>query len=385
MSMNTFRKNMTQSVDDIKTSISQTETDISALQKTTNESLVSLSSEISTLESDTGALISTKENKLSILSQLSVNTIKLNDMKLGDKWLKIQLLVMNDAINNKQDKGEGNEYIDNEILSAIAESNAYTDSELFSSKANTKQYIASELATAQMEVQNIINPFTDRKLATNKTESEAYTDSKVATSKAESNTYTDSKVATSKAESVDYANYISTMHKTQSQTYTDIKVSENQSAISINTIDSSDFSMFATSAPGYTTTKIAQFFFTPNNANSRFNCFFNVPYYFPSGGAHGFDKMSAYAKISQQDSWPYFVQKYQSYSATQFYVGGGGGGTRSGVMFPLQFSIKPNILSGVQVIIEIFVQNDCDDEIRLDRNEGCWLTCNEIKTLDVII
>ena len=121
---------MTQSFDDIKTSISQTETDISALQQTTNESLVSLSSDISTLESDTGALISTKENKLSILSQLSVNTIKLNDMKLGDKWLKIQLLVMNDAINNKQDKVEGNEYIDNEILSAIAESNAYTDSEL---------------------------------------------------------------------------------------------------------------------------------------------------------------------------------------------------------------------------------------------------------------
>ena len=59
--------------------------------------------------------------------------------------LKIQLLVMNDAINNKQDKVEANEYIDNEILSAIAESNAYTDSELFSSKANTKQYIASEL------------------------------------------------------------------------------------------------------------------------------------------------------------------------------------------------------------------------------------------------
>jgi len=367
MSMNTFRKNMTQSVDDIKTSISQTETDISALQETTNESLASLSSEISTLESDTGALISTKENKLSILSQLSVNTIKLNDMKLGDKWLKIQLLVMNDAINNKQDKVEGNEYIDNEILSAIAESNAYTDSELFSSKANTKQYIASELATAQMEVQNIINPYTDEKLATNKTESEAYTDSKV---------------ATSKAESVAYANYISTMHKTQSQTYTDIKVSENTSAISIHTIDSSDFSLFATSAPGYTTTKIAQFSFAPNNANSRFNCFFNVPYYFPSGGAAGFDKMSAYAKISQQDSWPYFVQKYQSYSATQFYVGAGGGGTRSGVMFPLQFSIKPNILSGVQVIIEIFVQNDCDDPIRLDRNEGCWFSCTEIKTLD---
>ena len=107
-----------------------------------------------------------------------------------------------------------------------------------------------------------------------------------------------------------------------------------------------------------------------------------MPYYFPSGGAAGFDKMSAYAKFSQQGSWPYFVQKYQSYSATQFYVGGGGGGTRSGVMFPLQFSIKPNILSGVQVIIEIFVQNDCDDPIRLDRNEGCWFSCTEIKTLD---
>ena len=370
MSMNTFFKNMTQSVDDIKTSISQTETDISALQQTTNESLVSLSSDISTLESDTGALISTKENKLSILSQLNVNTIKLNDMKLGDKWLKIQLLVMNDAINNKQDKVEGNEYIDDQILSSIAESNAYTDSEIFSSKANIKQYIASELATAQMEVQNIINPYTDRKLATNKTESEAYTDSKV---------------ATSKADSVAYANYISTMHKTQSQTYTDIKVSENTSAISIHTIDSSDFSLFATSAPGYTTTKIAQFSFIPNNANSRFNCFFNVPYYFPSGGAAGFDKMSAYAKISQRiDDSPYslFEMKYQSYSATQFYVGGGGGGTRSGVMFPLQFSIKPNILSGVMVVIQIFVQNDCDDEIRLDRNEGCWFTCNEIKTLD---
>jgi hypothetical protein len=94
--------------------------------------------------------------------------------------------------------------------------------------------------------------------------------------------------------------------------------------------------------------------------------------------------MSAYAKFSQRDPGPFFVQKYQSYSATQIYVGSGGGGTRSGVMFPLQFSIKPNILSGVQVTIEICVQNDCDDPIRLDRNEGCWFSCTEIKSLDVV-
>ncbi len=50
-----------------------------------------------------------------------------------------------------------------------------------SSKSNTKQYIASEIASAQMVVQNAINEYTDKKLATNKTESNEYTDSQLDT------------------------------------------------------------------------------------------------------------------------------------------------------------------------------------------------------------
>ena len=421
MSMNTFFKNMTQSVDDIKTSLSQTETNISAFQDTTNESLASLSTDISTLESDTTNKLSTKQNTLNVVSNINVNTIKVTDMKLGATWLKNDLLVINDNINKKFDETEGkayihgqisssktesNTYADNKILSSVLEakieSDKYTDDEVITLKGNTKNYIASELITTRMQVSLEIREKIDEEILTAKTESDAYTDEKVATNKSECVAYTDAtfspmasyitspSIDTTGSLLNDFSivnkGYIDTRiatSKAESQAYTDSKiVGSGSSAINIHTLDSSNFNLFESSCPANSTTLIAQLFFTPKNGNSRHNMFFNVPYFFPSGAAVGTDKMSSYAKISQRiDDSPYslFEMKYQSYSATQFFVNGSGGGTRSGVIFPLQFSVKPNILRASTIIIQVYVKNDCDDPIQFERNEGCWFSSTELQ------
>ena len=84
--------------------------------------------------------------------------------------------------------------------------------------------------------------------------------------------------------------------------------------------------------------------------------------------------MRSYARVYQEG-----VLKYQSYQPIQYFVGGVGGGTRSGVIFPLQFSVKPSLLNSKEITIEIWVRNDCDDPQQVERTEGTWFTCNEIK------
>ena len=76
--------------------------------------------------------------------------------------------------------------------------------------------------------------------------------------------------------------------------------------------------------------------------------FFNTPYRFPAGNATGFDEMRSYARVYQEG-----VLKYQSYQPMQYFIGGSGGGTKSGVIFPLQFSVKPNILNGRETSREL--------------------------------
>ena len=68
--------------------------------------------------------------------------------------------------------------------------------------------------------------------------------------------------------------------------------------------------------------------------------------------------MRSYAKVYQKG-----VLKYHCNQPIQYFVGGSGGGTRSGVIFPLQFSVKPNILNGHEITIEIYIRNNCDDAI----------------------
>ena len=142
----------------------------------------------------------------------------------------------------------------------------------------------------------------------------------------------------------------------------------------IHTVDLTSFDSFTTGIGAYSSVKIASFRYSPRNSNSRHNCFFNTPYRFPSGGAAGFDALRSYARVYQEG-----VLKYQSYQPIQYFVGGVGGGTRSGVIFPLQFSVKPSLLNSKEITIEIWVRNDCDDPLQVERTEGTWFTCNEIR------
>ena len=222
--------------------------------------------------------------------------------------------------------------------------------------------------------------YTDIQLKANKMESEAYTDSQVA---GFDFSFINSYIANP---SFDSAGKLLTDFSIVNKLYIDQKVQQLWNSIydyhnnsdftikGVHTVDLTSFDSFTTAIGGYSTVKIASFRYTPKNAYSRHNCFFNTPYRFPSGGAAGFDEMRSYARVYQQG-----ILMYQSYQPIQYFVGGSGGGTRSGVIFPLQFSVKPNILKGHEITIEIYIRNDCDDPIQVERTEGTWFTCNEIR------
>ena len=221
--------------------------------------------------------------------------------------------------------------------------------------------------------------YIDTKLIANKTESDAYTDSKVAGLDSIINNYIVSP-------SIDLAGKILTEVSIVNKLYIDQKAQQLWDALNsyhtvtdfslkgIHTIDLTSFDSFTTGIGAYSSVKIASFRYSPRNSNSRHNCFFNTPYRFPSGQANGSDAARSYARIYQEG-----VLKYQSYQPIQYWVGHPGGGSRSGVIFPLQFSVKPRLLNSKEITIEIWIRNDCDDPMQVESTEGTWFTCNEIR------
>jgi len=101
--------------------------------------------------------------------------------------------------------------------------------------------------------------------------------------------------------------------------------------------------------------------------------FFNTPYRFPAGNASGADEIRSYAGVYQDGT-----MKYQSYQPIQYFVGATGGGTRSGVIFPLQFSVKPHLLDGKEITTEIYIRNDSDDTVQVESTEGTWFTFSSL-------
>ena len=45
----------------------------------------------------------------------------------------------------------------------------------------------------------------------------------------------------------------------------------------------------------------------------------------------------------------------------------------------VQFSVKPTLLNSKEITIEIYIRNDSDDSMQVERTEGTWFSCNEIK------
>ena len=101
--------------------------------------------------------------------------------------------------------------------------------------------------------------------------------------------------------------------------------------------------------------------------------FFNTPYRFPAGNASGADEIRSYARVYQDST-----MKYQSYQPTQYFAGATGGGKRSGVILPLQFSVKPQLLDGKEITIEIYICNDYDDTVQVESTEGTWFTFSSL-------
>ena len=365
MSMNMYMLNLANGVEALTAEVHEND----------NE-LLSIEGSITQIETNLNTIDTNKQDKLGVLSNLSINRMNCSQLFIGSSNINTEIEAIKTSIVNT-------DYIDNSIAASKAESDAYTDSEILSSKA----FIASEVAS--------VNKLTDTKIATTKSDSIAYTDAQVATNKTESTAYTDSKFANVNFSfvndyianpTVDLAGKIVSDLSIMNKSYIDAKVQQiwnsfnnytgktDNSLKGIHTVDLTEFDSFTQTILKRTTVKIAQFRYTPLNAKSRHNMFFNTPYRFPAGNASGSDEIRSYAKVYQDGT-----MKYQSYQPIQYFVGATGGGTRSGVIFPLQFSVKPQLLDGKEITIEIYIRNDSDDTVQVESTEGTWFTCTEIK------
>ena len=327
--------------------------------------------EISTIKSSIAKVssnLTSKQDKLLTTSNLTINSMSCSQLLVGDSNIITEI----DAIKNSS---IDTDYIDKSISDIKTEINESTDTKLATNTTASTSY--ANYISSMHKSQS--NDYIDTKLITNKTESDAYTDSKVAGLDSIINNCIVSP-------SIDLANKVLTEVSIVNKLYIDQKAQQLWDALNsyhtitdfslkgIHTIDFSSFDAFTITIGAYSTVKIASLRYSPRNSNSRHNCFFNTPYRFPSGLANGSDAARSYAKIYQEG-----VLKYQSFQSIQYWVGHPGGGSRSGVIFPLQFSVKPRLLNSKEITIEIWIRNDCDDPIQVESTEGTWFTCNEIK------
>ena len=147
------------------------------------------------------------------------------------------------------------------------------------------------------------------------------------------------------------------------------------SMVGIHTIDRENFTTFITAIPANINTNFCSFKFIPKHKNSRFNCKFNCTYRFSGVSPAGSDISVSYCQIFQGGA-----MIYQSAGNTQMWMSSLGGGTRSGVMFPLNWTIRPrlyNVISEITVLI--YINNASDDPIAVSANDSAFFECTEIR------
>jgi len=132
------------------------------------------------------------------------------------------------------------------------------------------------------------------------------------------------------------------------------------------------FDSFITVIYARTTKILASFRFVPRNAQSRLNCMFNAVYDISPGA--GFDDVRSYAEVFQNG-----VMIHRCYQQIQRFVNVGGGGTCSGCIFPLYWDVRPELINGDEIRVDIYIRNDADDNIKInDHNDNAFFTCTEI-------
>ena len=372
MSMNMYMMNLLNGVEALTTDLNLIEKEV----QNNDDELLSIEGNITQIktrmdetELNVSSIEATKQDKLNVLSTLNINKVNCNQVIIGTSDVSTEIDSIKNSFANK-------DYVDDSVLNNKVENVEYTDGKTATVKAECVAYTnyVSTMNKAQYE------NFTILELMKNKTESDAYTDSKVAgIDLSFINNYISSP-------SIDLAGKLLTDISIVNKLYIDQKTQQLWDSLNgflnnddfsikgIHTVDLSSFDTFTTSIGAHATVKIASFRYSPKNSNSRHNCFFNTPYRFPVGEPNGTDSIRSYANVYQQG-----ILKYQSYQPIQYFVGYGGGGTRSGVIFPLQFSVKPDVLNGNEITIEIYIRNDSDDQMQVERTEGTWFTCNEIR------
>ena len=146
------------------------------------------------------------------------------------------------------------------------------------------------------------------------------------------------------------------------------------SILGVHTKNKETFTLFNTIVTSGTQ-KIASLKFTPKNSNSRLNCMYNVvyDYTFNSLGT-GTDQIRSYAEVFQNG-----VMLFRCFQQIQRFRDGGGGGTRSGCLFPLFWSVRRNVIDASEITIDIYIRNDGNDSLKMDtNNDNAIFTCTEI-------
>ena len=404
MSMNMYMINLMNGVEALTEDLNTVEKEVhdnDAELLSIDANLSQLNTRIDDTESNISLIETNKQDKLGVLSNVTINQMSCNQVLIGTSNVITEINTLKTSIDNtnsnKQDILGASSVISlnklscNQVLLGFSDvgseiSTLKTSIAQISSNVDTKQdnlVLSSDLNINNMNCSqllvgdsNIITEINTLKTSIANTD---YVDNAISDIDTFINNYIVSP-------SIDLAGKILTDVSIVNKLYIDQKAQQLWDALNsyhtitdfslkgIHTIDLSSFDSFTTGIGAYSSVKIASLRYSPRNSNSRHNCFFNTPYRFPSGGAAGFDAMRSYARVYQEG-----VLKYQSYQPIQYFVGAGGGGTRSGVIFPLQFSVKRNLLNSKEITIEIWVRNDCDDQLQVERTEGTWFTCNEIR------
>ena len=101
---------------------------------------------------------------------------------------------------------------------------------------------------------------------------------------------------------------------------------------------------------------------------------FNAVYdYSYSSSGVGADQIRSYAEMFQGG-----IMIFRCFQQIQRFVNGSGGGTRSGCLFPLHWSVRPKLISGAEIRVDIYIRNDGNDYIKMDpNNDNAFFTCTE--------
>ena len=120
---------------------------------------------------------------------------------------------------------------------------------------------------------------------------------------------------------------------------------------------------------------LCTFKFTPRNTSSRLNCKFNCFYKFSGAPPGGSDYCRTYADIYQGGVLMYKTALNYQY----WYSNLAGGGTRSGTVMPLHWTIKNRVLGSTIITVVIYFDNLTDDPMAVQDNDSAWFECTEIR------